>query len=578
MDVIRPDFSRMILPAKDWIKYTDAIKRHGAVPSIQLAHAGLFAEPFFNQEHGTPIGPVSFVKESGTEVKAMDEEDMKRITNDFAEAAFCAKAAGFQEVMIQCCHGWLLAQFLSPAWNTRTDEYGGSIENRAKFPLQVLQAVRERIGNDVVIEIRISGDEHQTNGWTEEDCIAFCKMTEGIVDIIQISSGDYHNSEHYCFTSTLMPHFINVPYAKKLKNAGIKTAICAVGANDDPAEMERLIAAGILDFVAIGRGTLADSDLPKKILHNKEQEVRPCIRCNDCMAGLYDGFYQCNVNPIAGQEAYLLNTPGVEEKKKVLVVGGGPGGMQAAITASDRGHQVILVDNQEKLGGTLLFTDYDAHKMDLKRYTDCLVRQTLKRNIEVRLNTTADKNLLDEEQPQAIIVAAGAKPCIPNIKGVDKAYYATTAYYQPEKLGDKIILIGGGLIGCELALHLTEFGKHITILELTDQLAQDANILHKPTLFEYMDQKKDQIESILKVNTKEILDNGIVYLDENQVEHFLAADTVLYAVGSKANSDIVEELRAWEEWESFMAVGDCTGASIVRKAIHGGYFAALDMI
>lgn len=578
VDLIRPDFSRMILPNKDWIKFTDAIKRHGAVPSIQLAHAGLFAEPFFNQEQGTPIGPVSFVKENGTAVKAMDEEDMKRIANDFAESAFCAKSAGFQEVMIQCCHGWLLAQFLSPVWNTRTDEYGGSIENRAKFPLQVLKAVREKIGDDVVIEIRISGDEHQLNGWSVEDCIAFCKMVDGIVDIIQISSGDYHNSEHYCMTSTLMPHFINMPYAKLLKNAGVKTAICAVGANDDPAEMERLIADGTLDFVAIGRGTLADSDLPRKILQNKEDEVRPCIRCNDCMAGLYDGFYQCNINPTAGQEAYLLNTPAVEEKKKVLVVGGGPGGMQAAITASDRGHQVILVDNQEKLGGTLRFTDYDAHKQDLKKYTDYLVRQTLKRDIKVRLNTTASRALLEELQPQSIIVAAGATPRVPNIEGIEQAYHATAAYYQPEKMGDKIILIGGGLIGCELALHLAEFGKHITILEITNELAQDANMLHRPTLFEYMDQKKDQIQNIIGANTERILENGVIYKDKNNAEHFVEADTVLYAVGSAANSGIVEKLREWEEWETFMAIGDCTGASIVKKAVHGGYFAAIDII
>lgn len=578
VDVIRPDFSRMILPNKDWIKFTDAIKHHGAIPSIQLAHAGLFAEPFFNQGQGSPIGPVALVKENGTAVKAMDEDDMKRIASDFAEAAFCAKTVGFQEIMVQCCHGWLLAQFLSPVWNTRTDEYGGSIENRAKFPLQVLKAVREKIGEDLVLEIRISGDEHQPNGWTIEDCIAFCKMVEGIVDIIQISSGDYHNSEHYCFTSTLMPHFFNVSIAEKLKKAGVKTAICAVGANDDPSEMETLIANGILDFVAIGRGTLADSDMPRKILQNKEQDIRPCIRCCDCMAGLYDGYYQCNINPLAGQEAYLLNTPNVEEKKRVLVVGGGPGGMQAAITAYDRGHQVILVDKKEKLGGTLLFTDIDEHKRDLKKYTDYLVHQTLKRDIDVRLNTEANTALLTKLQPQALIVAVGANPRVPKIDGVEKAYHATAAYYQPEKVGEKIIMIGGGLIGCEVALHLAEFGKDITILELADQLAQDANMFHRPTMLELMDRKENQIHFVLRANAKKIKDNGVVYEDENNIEYFVSADTVLYAVGSVANTEIVEELREWEGWETFMPVGDCTGAGIVQKAIHGAYYAALDII
>lgn len=577
VDVIRPDFSRMILPNKDWVKYTDAITRHGAVASIQLAHAGLFAEPVFNAGRGTPIGPVSFVKENGTQVKGMNEEDMVRIANDFAEAALCAKTAGFQEVMVQCCHGWLLAQFLSPVWNTRTDEYGGSIENRAKFPLQVLKAVREKVGNDMVIEIRISGDEHQKNGWPIEDVIRFSKMVEGIVDIIQISSGDYHNSEHYCFSDALMPHFCNVPIAKALKEAGVKTSISVVGANDDPQEMERLVAEGIADFIAIGRGALADSDMPRKILQGKEEDIRPCIRCVDCMGRIYDGFYACNVNPTAGQEAYLLNTPPIEEKKKVLVVGGGPGGMQAAITAADRGHEVILVEQKDRLGGTLLFTDVDVHKKDLKRFKDYLIRQVGKRKIDVRLNTTADTGLLEELQPEAIIVAAGATPRVLRVKGSELAYHATAAYYEPEKVGRKVVLIGGGLIGCEVALHMAEFGKDVTILELTEQLVRDANMFHRPTMLELMDEKKEQIHSILNASTTAIRKDGVAYKDTKGEEHFIEADTVLYAVGSVANTSVVEELRAWDGWEMFRPIGDCTGASIVRKAVHGGYFAALDI-
>lgn len=578
VDEIRPDFKRMILPAKDWIKYTDAITRHGANPSVQLTHAGLFAEPFFNRDsNGVVVGPVDMVKESGTHVKAMDQEDMDRIANDFAEAAMSAVQAGFNQIMIQCCHGWLLAQFLSPAWNTRTDEFGGSIENRAKFPVQVFKAVREKVGPNVVIQTRISGDEHQENGWTLDDCTAFCKMIDEYVDIIEISSGDYHNSEHYCWVNPLMDRFINIPIARELKKQGVKAYLTAVGGHNDPAKMDELIKEGVVDFFSIGRGILADSDLPKKWLTGKEEDVKPCIRCSDCMAGLYTGFYRCNINPTVGQEAYLLNTPKPESSRNVLIVGGGVGGMQAAITACDRGHKVTLIEKNDKLGGTLLFADY-GHKDDLKNLKDYYVRQVEKRDIAVCCNTEATLELLDEINPSDLIVAAGASPRVPNIPGIENARYATAGYYEADSVGKKVVLIGGGLINCELAVKFLEEGKEVTILELTDGILRDANMFIKPTIQQIFEKYADSVQVIKNASTKSIEADGVIYTDTEGKEQKVSADTVLYAVGSIANAEVAEKLRAWPNWESFRAIGDCTGASIVKKAIHQGYFAAMDIL
>lgn len=578
VDVIRPDFSRFILPAKDWIKLTDAISRHGANSCVQLAHAGLFAMPFFNKATtGTVVGPMDMDKEMGVHVKAMDQEDMDRIANDFAEAALCAVQSGFNQVMVQCCHGWLLAQFLSPYWNKRQDEFGGSIENRAKFPLQVLKAVRDKIGPNIVIQIRISGDEHQKEGWSIEDCAAFCKMADEYVDIIEISSGDYHNSEHYCWNNPLMGRFTNIPIARALKKAGVKAYLTAVGSHNDPKMMDELIGEGVIDFFSIGRGILADPDLPKKWLTGKEEDVKPCIRCSDCMAGLYTGFYRCNINPTAGQEAYLLNTPSPKSSKDVVVIGGGVGGMEAAITACDRGHNVTIVEKNEKLGGTLLFADY-GHKQELKDLKDYYIRQVEKRDIKVLLNTEANTALLDSLNPTDIIVAAGSTPRVPKIAGIENARYATEAYYHPETIGQKVILIGAGLINCEIAVSLLKEGKEVTLIELTDQIARDANMFIKPTLNEIFAGYPDTLHTVLKAATKSISANGVTYTDENGQDISIEADTVLYAVGSAPNAAIVEEAQDWPNWETFRAIGDCTGASIVRKAIHQGHFAALDIL
>ena len=578
VEKIRPDFKRMIFPGKDWVKFTDAIKRHGAIPSVQLAHAGLWAVPFFNDGQTQPMGPVDMIRPDGAPVRAMNEEDMARIASDFAEAAFCAKLAGFPHIMIQCCHGWLLAQYLSPVWNTRTDEYGGCIENRAKFPLKVLKAVREKVGNDTVIEIRITGDEHQEGGWTPEECAAFCKMVEGTVDLVHISSGDYHNSEYYGLPTQYMPHFTTADFAKKMRMLGVTIPLAIVGSNDDPAIMEELLADGTVDFIAIGRCMLADGDLANKYMAGKEEDIRPCIRCGECMAGLYGGYYSCNVNPTAGQEAYLLNTPAPSSSKDVVIIGGGPGGMQAAITAYDRGHKVAIVDKAATLGGTICYSDHDVHKGDLKKFKDFLIHQVEKRDIKVMLNTEANNALLDELKPQALIVAVGAVPNKLPIPGFDKAFHAAEAYYAPEKVGKKVVIIGGGLIGCELALQLAEDGKETTILEITDTLARDDNKFHRLPIMELMEKNKDLVHGIVSASVTAIEDNGVKYTNANGENVFVEADTVLYAVGSHADNSLVEELRAWDGWEFFRPIGDCVNAGVVKGAVHDGYFAALDIL
>ncbi|WP_438720474.1 FAD-dependent oxidoreductase [Enterococcus sp. AZ103] len=308
--------------------------------------------------------------------------------------------------------------------------------------------------------------------------------------------------------------------------------------------------------------------------------MTPCLRCTNCLGGKYDGHNECDVNPIAGNELYTLRTPNVVNHKRVLVIGGGPGGMKAAITAAKRGHQVTLVEKEAQLGGNLKFTDIDAHKDDLRRFKDYLIRQLAKNAVEVKLNTEANLALVKKLNPQAIIVASGATPVELKLPGSDKfeMIHATEVYQHPEQVGKKAIMIGGGLMGCEVALHLAEAGVDVTVLKLQTGLAVDSNRIHQAALFEMMDKMADLVHSQTQVQVTEVTESGVTYLDAEGQAHSLEADTVIYAVGMKPNEKIVEEIRSWDGWESFMPIGDCTGASVVRKAVHTGYYAAMDII
>lgn len=578
-DILVPDFERLIFPAQGWLKVTDAIKRHGAVPSIQLFHSGDTSEPVFIGGQ-MPIGPSGFTKENGTMVKEMTEEDMVRVANEFGEAAWQAKYSGFEKVMIHGAHGWLLAQFLSPATNFRKDKYGGSLENRARFPMMVVSAIRQRVGADFLVEYRISGDEYLKGGFQIDEAVEFARMIEQEVDLIHVSAGSYYDTKQYTFPSIFLPHGCNVPLAAAMKQGGVKVPIVTVGAHYNPSDMEKILEEGQADFIAIGRALIADPQLPNKILRGRTADVTPCLRCTNCLGGKYDGHNECDVNPLAGNELYTLRTPPVKNPQRVLIIGGGPGGMKAAITAAERGHTVTLVEKTSTLGGNIKFTDLDPHKDDLRRFKDFLIQQVEKNAIQVRLNTRGDLRLLEQLKPQAVIVATGAKPRLLSIDQSQHPHvlHASEVYTTKQAIGQKVVMIGGGLMGCEVALYLAESGIDVTILEITDNLAVDSNRIHQAALFEMLEKKKALVHPITNATAKTITPEGVLYLDFEGKEQQLVADTIAYAIGMEANDDIADELQAWNGWDFFRRIGDCTGPSFIRKAIHSGYHAAMDII
>ena len=447
-----------------WSEVARAIREHGAVASLELNHGGRMSNSLLTGFQ--TLGPMDEVKANGTAVKGATPAELEEIADAYASTAKLVKQAGFDMLMLHGAHGWLLDQMLSPGFNRRTDEYGGSLEKRARFPLMVIEKVRAAVGPKFPMEYRV-GPELVDGGLTIEEVVQFCTMIEDKVDLIHVSAGldtdpDFAVKTH---PTMFLPHMPNVKYAAAVKRAGTHCPVVAVGAITTAEEAETVIASGQADAVAMVRSLIADPYLPQKAREENSDDIRPCLRCLDCLTGMQTRtVFNCAVNPRTGHEFRLdaVEKP-ARSSKTVLVAGGGPGGMQAAMTAAQRGHRVILAEQTDRLGGLLKFTDYDTLKSDLRRLKDFLVRQVEKSGVEIRLNTRVMPELVSELHPDALLIAAGSVPVVFPLPGIETAQHATTAYTSLDRLGQTVAVMGGGLVGCETALFLAETGRDVTI-------------------------------------------------------------------------------------------------------------------
>ena len=563
------------------VETADAIHQFGAIASIELSHGGMECDPMF-LEGRNPIGPSATSTDIGFRTKGMSrviveemsEALMNEIADAFAAGAATVKLAGFDMCMIHAGHGWLLAQFFSPLTNKRSDKFGGSVENRARFPIMVIERVRERVGKDFPIELRISASEVTEGGLTLDDGVAIAKMVEGKVDLIHVSAGAHSiiNTMTIMHPSMFLPHGCNVYLAEAVKKV-VKIPVVTVGGISYPGQMEDIIAGGRADIIAMARGLIADPDLPRKAQHGKDDEIVRCLRCFDCIGGMFiTRTMKCAVNPIIGRE-YEYGFPAKpSERKKVLIAGGGPAGMQAAITASERGHNVTLCEKTDSLGGALKFARVVSFKDDLNSFKEYQIHRIGSLPVRVLLNTKATPDMIAMERPDVVIAAVGAEPIIPKIPGIDKKSVILAAEVYDEKImvGNKVAVIGGGLVGCETGLHLAQKGKDVTLIEMLDDVAIEANIMHRRALMLELE-KSVKIKAGLKCT--EMTDKGVTAVDREGKQTLIEADTIVVAAGYKARSGIVDALRGTAP--EFMAIGDCVTPKKILQAVRTGYDAGM---
>ena len=551
------------------------IHQTGARASIEIFHAGQYARVIDYAK-----GPTGFIRDDGIEVKAMNETMMEATLNCYYETAKNAKELGFDMLFMHFGHGWLPAEFLSPLFNKRTDEYGGSFENRAKFPLKILEKVRSAVGPAFPIDMRISAYEWVEGSIEFEEVKKFIKLAEKYIDTVQISAGldiEIKGNVHMA-TTNFEEHMPNVKWAQQVKQE-VSIPVSVVGAVLSPEEADHLIESGKVDMVAFGRAFIADPYWPKKVMNQRREDIAPCIRCMQCYhISTNRRKVGCSVNPRYTNESFI--PPILEmasEKKRVVIIGGGPAGMQAAVVASKRGHEVILLEKTSSLGGQLKLVKKEYFKEDIARFLNYLNSQVKKSDIDVRYNCEATPEMVKSLNPNVIIIGVGAKERKLPLEGSDLKHVllASEAIQNEESLGDKITVIGGGTIGSEIALEQSLIhGKEATIIEIGDCLAPQGNTLYREALRQKIEQTKT-LNIHLNAQTTKITDTYVEVKTKDDKLLQIPCDTVIMSTGLLAKKELAHTFYGIV-LETIM-IGDCNQPRNIMDAVFEGYTIAMNI-
>ncbi len=537
---------------------------------VQLNHAGRQTLPEVTGSELVAPSPIP-CKIMDKEPRALETGEIEEIAEAFGEAARRAKEAGVDGVQVLAGHGHLLNQFLSPYSNHRKDHYGGSPENRMRFPLEVLSKIKAIAGRDYPVSFRISIEEFIEGGLTIQDSIAFSfRLVEEGVDMLDVSGGIYETGP-VIVQPMLLPRSFFVEKAARLKNAiGGKVPVAVAGRIHDPAEADRHLSQGKVDLIAMGRPLLADPELPLKARVSRESEIRWCISCNQgCMDRmLMQKDITCLGNPLCGNEDDYELTP-VQDQKKVLVIGGGPAGLQAAITAAQRGHAVTLYEKSDNLGGLLNIASMSPGKDVLKDLKGFLVNQVKLHGVEVKTGVTADLSIIEENNPDKVILAAGSIPSVPGVSGIDneKVVLAEEILAGNREPGDKTLVVGGGMVGCETAMFAAEQGKKVILVEMLEDVAFDLGPFYKAMVMRKMEQLGIKIHASSQLI--EVKDGKAILQSGEENTEIGDIDTLIIACGYEPDNRL-EEVLAGKGIE-YDVIGDSKEVRKMLDAIHEGF-------